>query len=77
MGSCLAPHGDLFCLQGNRVAEWVSHSVGLPQYVQAFRDNSITVGGADLWGGVYHTLIACTMLMHGACMRRFWTFRCL
>ncbi|CAL8461872.1 g1403 [Coccomyxa elongata] len=30
-------------MKGNRVAEWVSHSVGLPQYVKAFRDNSITV----------------------------------
>ncbi len=30
-------------VQGNRVAEWVSHSVGLPQYVKAFRENSITV----------------------------------
>ncbi|KAK9834335.1 hypothetical protein WJX81_008044 [Elliptochloris bilobata] len=30
-------------LKGHRVAEWVKHAVGLPQYVQAFRDNSITV----------------------------------
>ena len=30
-------------MQGHRVAEWVKHAVGLPQYVQAFRDNSITV----------------------------------
>ena len=25
------------------MAEWVSHAVGLPQYVEAFRENSITV----------------------------------
>ena len=31
-------------MQGNRVAEWVKHAVGLPQYVDAFRQNSVTVG---------------------------------
>jgi len=30
-------------VQGHRVAEWVKHAVGLPQYVQTFRDNSVTV----------------------------------
>ena len=25
------------------MSEWVKHAVGLPQYVQAFRQNSITV----------------------------------
>ena len=29
--------------QGNRVSEWVKHAVGLPQYVETFRKNSITV----------------------------------
>ncbi|KAK9820409.1 hypothetical protein WJX72_010017 [[Myrmecia] bisecta] len=29
-------------LQGHRVAEWVKHGIGLPQYMQAFRANSIT-----------------------------------
>lgn len=36
-------------LQGNRVAEWVKHAVGLAQYVESFRSNSITVG-AQLYG---------------------------
>lgn len=31
------------CMQGNRVSEWVKHAVGLPQYVETFRKNSITV----------------------------------
>jgi hypothetical protein len=30
-------------IQGNRVAEWLKHSAQMPQYVQAFRQNSITV----------------------------------
>ncbi|KAK9858438.1 hypothetical protein WJX84_010174 [Apatococcus fuscideae] len=29
-------------LQGRKVADWVSHSLSLPQYADAFRDNSIT-----------------------------------
>ncbi|KAK9814892.1 hypothetical protein WJX73_001518 [Symbiochloris irregularis] len=29
-------------LKGNRVSEWVKHAVGLPQYVETFRKNSIT-----------------------------------
>ena len=31
------------CLQGAHVAEWVKHALGLPQYVQAFRDNAVSV----------------------------------
>ena len=33
------------CLQGAHVAEWVKHGLGLPQYVQAFRDNAVSVSG--------------------------------
>ncbi len=35
-------------VQGHRVAEWVKHAVGLPQYVQTFRDNSVTVRCAHM-----------------------------
>ncbi len=31
------------CLQGAHVAEWVKHGLGLPQYVQAFRKNAVSV----------------------------------
>ena len=34
------------CLQGAHVAEWVKHGLGLPQYVQAFRDNAVSVSGS-------------------------------
>ena len=30
-------------LQGHRVTEWVADAIGLPQYVQVFKDNLITV----------------------------------
>lgn len=30
------------------MSEWVKHAVGLPQYVQAFRQNSITVSDHKL-----------------------------
>lgn len=33
----------LLVLQGVKVADWVAHGLGLPQYAEAFRTNSITV----------------------------------
>jgi hypothetical protein len=31
-------------LQGVKVADWVAHGLGLSQYAEAVRTNSITVG---------------------------------
>jgi hypothetical protein len=33
--------------QGHRVAEWIKHGLGLPQYVETFRANAITVRPCD------------------------------
>jgi hypothetical protein len=30
-------------VQGVKVADWVTHGLGLPQYAEVFRTNSITV----------------------------------
>ena len=43
LAQCLASNLRFLMLQGNRVSEWLKHSVQLPQYVPAFRENSITV----------------------------------
>jgi hypothetical protein len=31
------------CVQDVKVEDWVTHSLGLPQYAEAFRSNAITV----------------------------------
>ena len=33
----------IFYLQGNRLADWLRNSAQMPQYVQSFKDNAVTV----------------------------------
>jgi hypothetical protein len=35
------------CLQGVKVWEWVTHSLGLPMYTETFKSNAITVSSCS------------------------------